>query len=55
MDLTDEELSELHNILSEYVTYGEDSIVYTSEGDMARNVLAKVEDEAKRRKFWWAL
>lgn len=54
MDLTDDELEELHSILGDYVMYGEDSIVYTSEGDTAREIFKKVHDEAKKRDFWWA-
>lgn len=52
--LTDEELTELHQILYEYCFYGEDAIVYSSAGDTARAIMGKVEHEAKKRKLWWA-
>lgn len=52
--LTDEELDELHSILYDYVMYGDDSIVYTEEGDVARSIERKVFNEAKRRGRWWA-
>lgn len=53
MELTDDELSELFDILDNYTRYGDDSIVYTSAGDQARTILERVVDEAKRRKLWW--
>lgn len=54
MELSDEELEELHDILDNYTMYGEDRIVYTAEGDLARAIARKVHDEAKQRRFWWA-
>ena len=54
MDLTDEELGELHSVLQDLTLYGDDDIVYTSAGDRVRAIQRKVEDEAKRRKLWWA-
>ena len=54
MGLTTEELEELHNILMNLILYGDDKIVYTQAGDLARSILAKVDNEAKRRKLWWA-
>lgn len=52
--LNDHEIEELHDILSIYVHYGDDNIVYTEAGDTARSILRKVNDEARARKFWWA-
>ena len=52
--LTDDELDELHDILYDYCYYGDEEIIYTEKGDVARSVLKKVENEAKRRGFWWA-
>ena len=56
MDLTNSELDALHGVLYDAVHYGDDEIVY-GDGEEAvnlRSALRKVEDEAKRRKFWWA-
>lgn len=53
MDLTDEEFEALHSCLYDEVYYGDDNIVYGSDGDILRSALGKVEDEAKRRKLWW--
>lgn len=47
--LTNEELEELHSVLYDYVYYGDDHIVYGSEGDLARSALGKLDDEIKRR------
>lgn len=49
MDLTDEELSDLYDVLYDEAYYGDDEIVYTSQGDVLRSALRKVEDEIKRR------
>ncbi len=54
MELTDAELEELHSFLQDETMYGDDNIVYGSDGDLLRQVLRKVEDEAKKRGFWWA-
>ena len=60
MKLTDDELSELDNLLTEELLYGDDDLVYmTSEHGKRQNELLssiseKVSDEAKRRKLWWA-
>jgi hypothetical protein len=56
MELTDEELSGLHDILFERVMYGDDEIVYGDgpEAVLARTLLEKVTDEARQRGFWWA-
>jgi hypothetical protein len=54
MDFSDEELEELHSVLYDEAYYGDDNIVYGSDGDMLRRVLGKVDDEAKNRKLWWA-
>ena len=51
MNLTDEELEEIFDTLYDEVYYGDDEIVYTSQGDVLRSALAKVEDEIKRRKL----
>jgi succinate dehydrogenase flavin-adding protein (antitoxin of CptAB toxin-antitoxin module) len=59
MELTDEELDELHSLLQETLLYGDDELVYsTTESGRLQNerlssVQRKVEDEAKRRKLWW--
>lgn len=52
MELTDDELSDLFDILYDYCYYSSDQIVYTEAGDIARSAMKKVEDEAKRRKLW---
>lgn len=56
MDLTDEELSELHSILEYRALYGDDEIVYGEgrEAHLTRVLLGKVHDEAKERQLWWA-
>lgn len=60
MELTDEELDELHFLLQEELLYGDDELVYmTSEDGKLQNerltsTLRKVEHEAKRRGRWWA-
>jgi len=56
MNLTDEELSELHALVDDEVHYGDDEIVY-GDGPQAvllRSVLTKVTAECKARGFWWA-
>lgn len=61
MELTDDELDELYSLLEEELLYGDDEVVYmTSENGRLQNerltsIQRKVEHEAKRRKFWWAL
>lgn len=52
IEFSDEELSEIHNVLYDEAYYGDDEVVYTSKGDTLRRALGKVEDEAKRRKLW---
>ena len=60
MELTDNELDELHSLLQSELLYGDDELVYsTSENGRLQNerlssIQRKVEDEAKRRKRWWA-
>ena len=54
MELTDQELEEIHSVMYDHVYYGDDSIVYGPAGDLARAALGRVEDEAKRRGLWWA-
>jgi hypothetical protein len=56
MDLTDEELNELHSVLTDKVYYGDDEIVYGDgpEAVNLRSALSKVLDECIRRGFWWA-
>lgn len=50
MDLTDDELEEIFDVLYDHVYYGEDEIMYTSQGDILRSALGKVEDEIKKRR-----
>ena len=52
IEFTDEELEQVHSVLYDYCYYGDDHIVYGSEGDLARSALGKLEDEAKRRRLW---
>lgn len=60
MELTDEELDELHSLLVEELLYGDDELVYmTSENGKLQNerltsILRGVEAEAKERGRWWA-
>ena len=56
MDLTDDELSALHDIVFNKALYGDDDVVYGDglEAVMIRTLLEKVTDEAKNRKLWWA-
>lgn len=60
MELTDEELDELHLLLQGELLYGDDELVYmTSEDGRIQNerltsILRKVEGEAKKRRRWWA-
>lgn len=54
MELTDAELEELHQFLENEVFYGDDNVVYGEDGDILRSVYHKVNDEAKKRNFWWA-
>ena len=51
MELTDDELSELFDVLYDNVYYGEAEIVYgnTLRGVARRSLLKKVEDEGKKR------
>ena len=53
MELSDDELTELHSLLQDQTLYGDDNIVYGSDGDGLRAIQRKVYDEAKRRKLWW--
>lgn len=54
MELTNEELNIVHDVLYDEAYYGDDEIVYGNhpEAVALRTALAKVEDEAKRRKLW---
>lgn len=55
MNFTDEELDAVHSCLYDEAYYGDDEVVY-GNGEYAvnlRTALAKVEDEAKKRKLWW--
>lgn len=60
MELTDEELDELHSLLQETLLYGDDDLVYmTTEDGRIQNerlssIQREVENEAKRRGRWWA-
>lgn len=49
MILTDDELSEIFDVLYNKAYYGDDDIVYTSAGDTVRSALGKVGDEIVRR------
>lgn len=54
MEFTDEELSAMYSVLYDEAYYGDDEVVY-GNGPHAvalRLALAKVEDEAKRRRLW---
>lgn len=51
-DFSNEELMTLHGLLYDEAYYGDDEIVYTSKGDIIRQVLGKVTDEAKGRKLF---
>jgi hypothetical protein len=52
IEFTDEELSEIYFVLCDEAYYGDDEIVYTSAGNLLRQALRKVEDEAKARRLW---
>jgi len=54
--LTDEELEAVHTRLYDMVYYGDDSVVYGDGlySSNLRSALAKVDNEAKKRKLWWA-
>ncbi len=54
MELTDAELSAVHNVLYDEAYYGDDEVVYgnSPRAIALRTALAKVEDEAKRRNLW---
>lgn len=60
MELTNEELSELDDLLMEELLYGDDELVHmTSEygkqqNELLSSISGKVRDEAKRRKLNWA-
>lgn len=49
MELSNAELDTIFDVLYDYVYYGDDRIVYGSDGDLARAALQRVEDEIKRR------
>lgn len=52
MELSDDELSALYGMLEGWVQSSE---YFTDEDSEAKSsMFAKVRDEAKRRKFWWA-
>jgi hypothetical protein len=54
VNFTNEELDAVHSCLYDEAYYGGDEVVY-GNGEYAvslRTALAKVEDEAKRRKLW---
>ena len=59
MDLTDDELDELHILLENHLLYGDDEVVYMTtesgrlENERLSSVQKKVEHEAKRRNLWW--
>lgn len=52
--LTDEELEALHELLIEYLVYGNPGGFSQEDKDHLSNILTKVTNEAKVRKFWWA-
>ena len=54
MGLSDEELEAVHSCVYNEVHYGDDNIVYGSDGDTLRAALEGIEGEAKIRKLWWA-
>jgi hypothetical protein len=54
VNFTNEELDAVHSCLYDEAYYGNDEVVY-GNGEYAvnlRTALAKVEDEAERRKLW---
>lgn len=60
MDLTNDELDELHSLLENHLLYGDDDVVYMTtesgrlENERLSSVQKKVEHEAKQRGRWWA-
>ena len=52
--LTDEELGALHELLIECLVYDNPGGFDQEGKDHLSNVLTKVTNEAKVRKFWWA-
>lgn len=60
MELTDDELSELDDLLTEELLYGDDELVYMTtifgaqKNALLSSISEKVNDEAKRRNLRWA-
>lgn len=54
IEFTDEELEQVHSVLYDEAYYGDDEVVYGNGPSQIalRTALAKVEDEAKRRRLW---
>lgn len=52
--LTDAELEVLHQLLIECLVYDNPGSFDEGEKASLSNVLTKVTNEAKARKFWWA-
>lgn len=51
MDLSDDELMEIHSVVYDEAYYGPDEIVYTEKGDLLRRALGKIDAEIERRKL----
>lgn len=54
MELTDDEVGVLHELLVEAVVYNNPEDFNDDDRALLSSIMAKVMNEAKNRKFWWA-